>query len=199
MKHTRIRLALLAAVALIALPALLPATASAKNFKIGTGKVTVALDPFFIIFLTAAYPMYPVAPASMAFNTPGTRIVLPITGGTWHATLHPHGTFVLKGGFAFIHYTAALKSLSVPAWQAVVGTTTGWTALVNGSRSPILDEDLTTSTTTFPKSHGHRFVKITGDVLKYDNAFTLAFNTAFGTTLANGEPFGTATLQARLK
>jgi hypothetical protein len=200
-RQTRIRLGLLAVVALVALLALLPATASAKTFKIGTGKVVVTLDPFFNIFLSAGYPMYPVAPASMAFDAPGSRMALPVVGGRWHATLHPHGTFVLKGGFVFIHYTGVpmLKSLSIPAWQAVVGTTTGWTALVNGTRAPILDEDLTTSTTTFPKAHGHRSVKITGVVLTYDNAFTTAFNTAFGTTLSNNEPFGTATLVARLK
>ena len=201
MKQTRVRLALLAVIALIALPALLPATANAQNFKLGTGKVSVSLDPFFVIFLTAGYPMYPVAPAAMAFDAPGTRLALPVTGGIWHATLHPHGTFVLKGGFVFVHNTGSpmLESLSIPGWHAVVGTTAGWTGLVNGTRTPILDEDLSTSTTTFPKSHGQRFVKITGVVLEYDDAFTSAFNTAFGTSLANGEPFGTATLVARLK
>jgi hypothetical protein len=200
-KHTRIRLALLAVIALIAVPALLPATASAKNFKIGTGKVSVSLDPFFVIFLTAGYPMYPAAPAAMAFNAPGTRMALPVTGGIWHAGLHPHGTFVLKGGFVFVHYTGSpmLESLSIPGWHAVVGTTAGWTGLVNGTRTPILDEDLSTSTTTFPKSHGQTFVKITGVVLEYDDAFTSAFNTAFGLALIDGEPFGTATLLARLK
>ena len=54
MKHTRVRLALLAVIALIALPALLPATASAKNYKLGTGKVVVSLDPFVAVFIGAA-------------------------------------------------------------------------------------------------------------------------------------------------
>jgi len=200
-KHTRVRLALLAVIALIALPALLPATASAQSFKLGTGKVSVSLDPFYLIFLTGGYPMYPVAPAAMAFDAPGTRLALPVKGGIWNAGLHPHGTFVLKGGFEFIHYSGSptLVTLSIPGWHAVVGTTTGWTAVVNGARTPILDEDLTTATTTFPKSHGQTFVKITGVVLTYDNGFTNAFNTAFGTTLGDNEPFGTATLLARLK
>jgi hypothetical protein len=200
-KHTRVRLALLAVIALIALPALLPATANAKNYKLGTGKVVVSLDPFFDIFLNAGYPFYPVSPASMAFNAPGSRIALPVAGGTWSASLHPHGTFVLKGGFVFIHYVGSpmLESLSIPGWHAVVGTTAGWTALVNGTRTPILDEDLTTSTTTFPTSHGHKFVKITGVVLKYDDGFTNAWNTAFAAGLGPNEPFGTATLLARVK
>lgn len=201
MKQTRVRLALLAVIALIALPALLPATASAQSFKLGTGKVSVSLNPFYLIFLTGGYPMYPVAPAAMAFDAPGTRLALPVKGGIWNAGLHPHGTFVLKGGFEFIHYSGSptLVTLSIPGWHAVVGTTAGWTGLINGTRTPILDEFLNTSTTTFPKSHGQRFVKITGVALEYDDAFTSAFNTAFGTSLVNGEPFGTATLVARLK
>ena len=201
MKHTRLRLALLAAVALIALPALLPTTAGAQNMKLGTGKVVVVLDPFFDIFLNAGYPMYPVGPASMAFDAPGPHITLPTTGGTWSSTLHPHGTFVSKGGFAFIRFTGSptLTALSIPGWHAVVGTTAGWTGLVNGTRTPIFDEDLTMSHTTFPTSHGHKFVKITGVILKYDDGFTNAFLAAFGTTPGPNQPFGTATLVARLK
>jgi len=106
-KQTRVRLALLAVIALIALPALLPATASAQSFKLGTGKVSVSLNPFYLIFLTGGYPMYPVAPAAMAFDAPGTRLALPVKGGIWNAGLHPHGTFVLKGGFEFIHYSGS--------------------------------------------------------------------------------------------
>ncbi len=48
-------------------------------------------------------------------------------------------------------------------------------------------------------SHGHKYVKVTGVLLTYTAAFTTAFNTTFGTALSIGEPFGTATLVARLK
>ena len=201
MKQTRIRLAMLAVIALIAVPALLPATASAKNFKLGTGKVVVRLDSFFDLFISAGYPIYPVAPASMAFDAPGSRIALPITGGTWSAGLHPHGTFMLKGGIVYIHYNAVptLETLSVPAWRAGINTSAGWTGLINGTRTTIFDEDLTTSTTTFPTAHGHKFVKVTGVVLTYDAALTNAFNSAFSLGLSLNTPFGTATLLARVK
>ena len=75
-------LRLLCAALVLVLPALLPATASAQTFKLGTGKVSVSLDPFFILFLTAGYPMYPVAPASMTFNAPATRLALPVIMAT---------------------------------------------------------------------------------------------------------------------
>jgi hypothetical protein len=137
----------------------------------------------------------------MAFDAPGPRIALPVKGGTWSAGPHPHGTFVLKGGFVFVHYAGSptLETLSVPGWRAGINTSAGWTGLINGTRTTILGEDLTTSATTFPTSHGHRFVKITGVILTYDTGFTNAFLAAFGATLGPNTRLGTATLVARLK
>ena len=201
MKQTRIRLALLAVIALVALAALLPATAGAQTRKLGTGKVVVVLDPVFNLLLVSDYPFYPVAPASMTFDAPKPRMALPITGGTWSAGLHPHGTFKLKGGFVFVHVTGSptLVTLSVPGWRAGINTSAGWTGLINGTRTTIFDEDLTTSTTTFPTSHGHKFVKVTGVILTYGTGITNAFSAAFQATLGPNTLFGTATLVARLK
>jgi hypothetical protein len=200
-KQTRIRLALLAVIALIAVPALLPATASAKNYKLGTGKVVVSLDPFVAVFIGDAYPFYPLAPASIAFDAPGPRVTLPITGGVWKTTPNPRGTFFLKGGLFWVHYTAGptLVTFSVPAWRAGVNTSTGWTALVNGTRNTIFDENLMGSHASFLTIHGHKYVKVTTVILTYNTTFVTAFNAAFGTSLTSGEPFGTATLLARLK
>jgi hypothetical protein len=200
-KQTRIRLALLAVIALIALPALLPATASAANHTLGTGKVVVSLDPFVAEFVIAQYPFYPIAPASIAFNAPGPRVTLPITGGVWKTTPSPHGTFFLKGGLVWVHYATGptLQTFSVPGWRAGVNTTAGWTGILNGTRTAILDENLMGSHASFLTIHGHKYVKVTTVILTYNTAFATAFNTAFGTSLNVGEPFGTATLLARLK
>jgi hypothetical protein len=196
-KRTCVRLALLAVVALIAVPALLPATANANIHKLGAGKVVVTLDPFFFVFVSAGYPFYPLAPAQQLFDAPGARLVLPTSGGAWNTT-SSRGTFVSKGGIVFLHYTGTVSTLSVPAWHAGINTTAGWTALLNGTRTTILDHNVTGMHTTFPKIHGHTYVKVTGDVLAYNTAFVNAFNTAFGAGLA-AEPLGTATLLARLK
>jgi hypothetical protein len=200
-KHTRVRLALLAVIALIALPALLPATASAKNYKLGTGKVVVSLDPFVAVFIGAQYPFYPIAPASIAFNAPGPRVALPVTGGAWSTSPAPHGTFFLKGGLVWVHYATGptLQTFSVPGWRAGVNTTAGWTGILNGTRTAILDENLMGSHASFLTIHGHKYVKVTTVILTYNMAFATAFNTAFGTSLMSSEPFGTATLLARLK
>jgi hypothetical protein len=198
MKQTRIRLALLAAVALIALPALLPAPASAANRNLGTGTIVITLDPFFATFVGAAYPLYPYAPTVQRFNAPGPRLVMPVYGGTWN-TSTLQGTFRSKGGIVFIHFTGGvLRALTLPSWRAGVGTTAGWTALVNGTRETILTQNLTGMHITLPRIHHRTWVKVTGIALSYNANFLSAFNAAFATGLLT-EPLGTATLQAPLK
>jgi hypothetical protein len=198
MKPTRLRLALLAAVALIALPALLPSPAGAATRKLGSGTITITLDPFFAVFVGAGYPLYPFAPTVQKFNTPGPRLVMPVYGGTWN-TSTLRGTFNSKGGIVFIHYSAGvLRTLTLPAWRAGVGTTAGWTALVNGTRTTILTQTLTGMQITLPRIHHRTYVRVTGIALSYNANFLSAFNGAFAAGLMT-EPLGTATLQAPLK
>jgi hypothetical protein len=198
MKQPRLRLALLAAVALIALPALLPAPAGAASRSLGSGTIVVTLDPFFATFVGAGYPLYPFAPAVEPFNVPGPRVVMPVYGGTWN-TSTLQGTFRSKGGIVFIHYAAGtLRTLTLPAWRAGVGTTAGWTALVNGTRTTILTQSLTGMNITLPRIHGRTYVRVTGIALSYNANFLSAFNAAFAAGLTV-EPLGTATLQAPLK
>jgi hypothetical protein len=192
---------MLAVIALIAVPALLPATASAKSYKLGTGKVVVSLDPFVAVFINAAYPFFPVAPASIAFSAPGPRVALPVTGGAWSTTPAPHGTFLLKGGLVWVHYTGTTlaATFTLPAWHAGINTTAGWTAPVNGTRETIFDETLTAMHASIRTIHGHKYLQVTGVALAYNATYVSAFNSAFGTTVSLDTPFGTATLLARLK
>ncbi len=123
-----------------------------------------------------------------------------VAGGTWDKS-HSRGTFLLNGGLVFVHYTAGpvIHTLTLRSWRAGVNTTAGWTARVNGTRMVILDENLMGSHPSYPTIGGHKFVKVNTVILFYDNAFTTAFNTTFSEALTDGEPFGTATLLARLK
>ena len=122
MKRFRARVVLASVVALLALSALLPATAGAATHKLGTGKVVVTLDPFVAEFITAAYPFFPIAPAAIAVNAPGPRVALPVSGGAWSTTPAPHGTFLLKGGLVWVHYvTTTLTTFTVARRASLCG------------------------------------------------------------------------------
>jgi hypothetical protein len=157
MRWSRTHFVLIAVLATLALSALLPATAGAATHKLGTGTAVITLDPFVAEFINAAYPFFPVAPAAIAFNSPGPRVALPITGGAWNTKPHPHGTFLLKGGLFWVHYAGTtLETFTLPAWRAGINTTAGWTALVNGTREAIFDETLTGMHATVRTIHGHK-------------------------------------------
>ena len=200
MRRSRTHFVLIAVLATLALSALLPATAGAATHKLGTGTAVITLDPFVAEFINAAYPFFPVAPAAIAFNSPGPRVALPITGGAWNTKPYPHGTFLLKGGLFWVHYAGTtLETFTLPAWRAGINTTAGWTALVNGTREAIFDETLTGMHATVRTIHGHKYLQVTGVVLAYNATYVSAFDSAFGTTVPIDTPFGTATLLARLK
>ncbi len=195
------RLAVVVALAALALLFALPASASAASHPLGKGKASFTLDAFYALLVGASYPFYDVAPATLNFGvaqTPSLR--MPITGGSWDKA-HSSGTFVLKGGLDFIHYTTGpltLHQLTDTAWHAHVNMTTGWTASVNGTRIVALDENLAGAHTSFPTIGGHKYVKVSNIALTYDAAFSTAFNSVFGVTIGMSN-FGTATLLARLK
>ncbi|MGZ4199140.1 MAG: hypothetical protein ACXVP1_03030 [Thermoleophilia bacterium] len=193
-------LAVAVALAALALLLALPAGASAKS--LGKGQATVRLDPFFAALVGGGYPSYPVAPATAHFGIASTPALnLPVTGGNWDVA-HARGTFSVKGGVDYIHYTTGpltLHQLAITAWHAKVNQTTGWTASANGSRIAVFDENLTASHTSFPTIRGQKYVKVSGVALTYDPAFITAFFGVFGITLPTATPFGTATLLARLK
>ena len=195
------RPALVIVLAALALMLLVPAAASASPQALGAGKAVFTLDPFFATFVGTGFPVYPVAPAVLNFDGHTTpRLVMHVAGGTWDKA-HSRGTFLLKGGLVFVHYTAGpvIHTLTLGSWRAGVNTAAGWTARINGTRAVILDENLMGSHPSYPTIGGHKFVKVNTVILFYDSAFTTAFNTTFSATLADGEPFGTATLLARLK
>jgi len=189
-----------ALVALVVLLAL-PASASAAAKPLGKGSITVRLDPFFAL-LSGGYPMYPVAPATMHFGVPTTpALIVPVKGGSWDVA-HDRGTFLVRGGIDFIHYTTGpltLHQLTATAWHARVNQTTGWTAVANGSRMVVFDENFKASHTSYLTVGGRKFVKVSNVTLTYDNAFATVFSNVFGATLGTTTPFGTATLLARVK
>jgi len=199
MRRPRFILSLLICVAVLVPLFALPTTASARVRPLGRGKVVVTLDPFFAQFIAAGYPFFPFAPASMGFIGTAPHLVLPVTGGTWNkATLR--GTFDLKGGLVWVHYTSptAFIAFSLLAWHAGINTTAGWTGLVNGGRIAIFDENLMGSHPSYPLIRGHRYVRINTVILSYNTAFTNAYAAAFAATLPPGGPFGVATLGAGL-
>jgi len=193
-----------AAVALAALVLLLvlPASASAASTPLGKGKVVVRVDPFFVQLVLGGYPFYAVPPAATQFGIPTTpSLTLPITGGTWDRT-NTRGTFLVKGGVDYIHYTTGpltLHQLDVTAWHAKINPTAVWTAVANGTRIAAFDAGLTSARMSFPTIGGHKFVKVSNVALTYDAAFDTAFFNVFGVSLVTTTPFGTATLIARLK
>jgi len=202
MRRSRTRVVLIAALATLGLAALVPATATAATHKLGPGKAVIALDPFVATFISAGYPFYPLGPASIAFDAPGPRVALPVTGGVWSSTPMPHGTFFLKGGLVWVHYASGpvLQTFTAPAWRAGILTLAGWTALINGARTDIFGESVEAGHySAVVTIHGHKYLKVSNVSLDYSTDFTTPYNTAFGTTLSPGEPFGVATLLARLK
>ena len=197
------RVALVAGLAAFVLLLAVPASASAASQRLGKGQASFTLDPFFATLVEATYPFYPVAPATFKFSIATTpRTIMPVTGGTWNKGFS-RGQFVLKGGLDYIHYTngpLTLHQLAITAWHANVNTTTtGWTASTNGTRILILDEDLTNAHITFPKIGGHKYVRVSNVKLTYDPMFLTTFESVFGLVLTAPIPFGTGTVQARLK
>ena len=141
------------------------------------------------------------APALIAFDAPGPRVALPVTGGVWNTTPQPHGTFFLKGGLVWVDDATGpgLQTFTVPAWRAGINTLSGWTALVNGTRTDIFGEILNEPFSAVVTIHGHKYLKVSNVMLSYSTSFTSAWEAAFGTELSPAESFGTATLLARLK
>jgi len=201
-QHSRV--ALVVALAALTLFLAVPASASAAATRLGKGQASVTLDPFFgAFFVEDGFPFYPVAPAIFRFSIATTpKVIVPITGGTWNKGFS-RGQFLLKGGVDYIHYTngpLTLRQLAETGWHANVNTTTpGWTASSNGTRIIYLDEDLTNAHITFPKIGGHKYVRVSNVALTYDIAFITAFVNEFIMNPGVTVPFGTATLQARLK
>jgi hypothetical protein len=202
MKLSRTRVAVAAIAALLALPALLPATAGAATHKLGAGTATFRLDPTETgDFLTGAIPPYPINPARMSFTTSRATLKMPIFGGTWTTGAGAHGTFLLKGGLAYVQPgTGTFVVLNLTGWRAGVNNSTGFSIAANGTRSPVFfDENLMGSIPSVVTIHGHKYAKVT-DVLLFFNATSAgAINGAFSTGPAPGDPFGSVTFLARLK
>lgn len=200
-QHSRV--ALVVALAALTLFLAVPASASAAPSRLGKGQASFTLDPFFAFFVNNGFPPYPLAPATMKFSIATTpKLIMPVTGGTWNKGFS-RGQFLLRGGLDYIHYTAGpltLHQLAETGWHANVNTTTpGWTAASNGTRIIFLDEDLTNVHITYPTIHGHKYVRVSNIALTYDTAFITAFVNEFVLNPGVTVPFGTATLQARLK
>jgi hypothetical protein len=169
---------------------------------LGAGKATFTLDPFFAALVIAGYPTYPVKPATLDFGlSTSPKVTMPVVGGVWDKA-HSRGTFVLRGGVDYIHYTTGpltLHQLSLTRWHAGVNTPAGWTALANGSRITVVDENLMGSHPAYLTIGGHKFVRVNNVILTSDAMFDSAFLTTFGTPIGPMVPFGSATLLARLK
>ena len=200
LRRPRLVLSLLIVLAVMVPLLALPATASAARRPLGGGKVVVEIDPFFAQLISAGHPFFPIAPASMSFTGTIPRLVFPVSGGWWNRATS-RGTFLLRGGTAYVHYTSptAFAAFLLPGWQAGINTAAGWTALVHGSRARILDENLMGSHPSYLLIGGHLYVRVNTVILFYSAAFTAAFNAVYGPVLPPGEPFGVATLQAQLK
>jgi hypothetical protein len=202
MKRSRTRVALVAIVALLALPALLPTTAGATTHLLGAGTATFSLDPTETgDFMHAAIPPYPIYPARMSFTTSRATFRMPIFGGHWTPGTGAHGTFLLKGGLAYVAPgTGTFVVLNLKGWRAGVNNSTGFSISANGTRSShFFDENLMGSIPSVVTIHGHKFVKVTNVLLFFNATSVGAINGEFGSAPSPGDPFGSVTFLARLK
>jgi hypothetical protein len=202
MRPSRTRLALLAIVALFALPALLPATAAARTHQLGAGTATFSLDrTLTAAFLSASIPPYPIFPAGISWGTTHVTLRMPITGGTWTPGTGAHGTFLLGGGLAYVaNGTSTFLILNLKGWRAGVNTSAGISVSANGTRTPnFLDENLMGSIPSVVTIHGHKYAKVTGVLLFFNATSVGAINGEFGSAPSPGQPFGSVTFLARLK
>ncbi len=202
MKRSRSRVALAAIVALLALPALLPATAAAKTHHLGAGTATFSLDPTETgSFLHAGIPPYPIFPARISWGTTHVTLRMPVTGGTWTPGAGAHGTFLLGGGLAYVDPdTVAFTILNLKGWRAGVNTSAGISVSANGTRTPnFFDENLMGSIPSVVTIHGHKYAKVTNVLLFFNATSVGAMNGEFSTAPSPGDPFGSVTFLARLK
>jgi hypothetical protein len=201
LRHGRPAAATVLALAALCLFAFVPAAAGATTRHLGTGTATFSLDRAqTILFFGAAIPPYPVSPAAMTFTTSAVKFTMPISGGTWSPSAL-QGTFLLKGGLAYVHPAATTFTvLDLTGWRAGVNNNTGFSIAANGHRSSrFFDENLMGSIPSIVTSHGYKYVKITDVLLFFNATSTAAINGAFGTTPPPGATFGSVTFLARLK
>ena len=196
-----------AAVAVLALGALclfllVPASAGATTHLLGAGTATFTLDPTETgDFIGAHIPPYPIYPARISFTTSRVTFKMPIYGGTWTPGAGPHGTFLLRGGLAYVGPgTGTFVLLNLKYWRAGVNNSAGISISANGTRSSnFFDENLMGSIPSVVTIHGHKYAKVTNVMLFFNATSTGAISAAFGWSPMNGDPFGAVTFLARLK
>ncbi len=190
MKRSSTRVFLVAALAVLALSALLPATAGAATHKLGAGTATFRLDPTLTgDFLDAGIPPYPIFPARhVVGHDPRARSRMPVTGGTWTPGAGAHGTFLLGGGLAYVaNGTSTFLILNLKGWHAGVNTSAGISISANGTRTPtFFDENLMGSIPSVVTIHGHKYAKVTDVLLSFNATSVGAINGEFGTRAVPG-------------
>ena len=200
MRRLQVRLALLAVAALLVLAAVAPATAAARTHRLGAGTATLSLDPTETgLFLQAGIPPYPIFPARISWGTSSAVVRMPITGGTWTTGAGAHGTFLLRGGLAYVAQgTTNFLILNLKAWHVGVNTSNGISVSANGTRTPnFFDDKLPVS--SIVTIHGQKFAKVTDLPLFFNATSVSAINGEFGSAPNPGETFGLITVLARLK
>ena len=86
---------------------------------------------------------------------------------------------------------------TMTGWRAGVGTASGFSIVANGTRTPVFFDQLR-GTAAIVTIRGHRFVKITGLELFFNETSAAAIKDDFGSGPNPRDPFGIATLLARL-
>ncbi len=181
---------------------LAPAAAGAAVHTLGAGTATFTLDPTETgDFIGSSLPPYPIPPARMSFTTSDATFTMPIRGGTWTPGAGAHGTFLLRGGLAYVSPgTSTFLLLDLKGWRAGVNTGTGFSISVNGTRSAnFFDENLMGSIPSVVTIHGRKYVKVTNVLLFFNATSVGAIDGVFGLAPAPGDPFGSVTFLARLK
>ncbi len=156
-------------------------TAKPKTIGLTGGATTVTLDPAAANALTSlGIAAAPIGSDSLAF---------PITGGELDAKTFA-GTITHSGG---ISLTKGSTTVQLTDFEIGVDATPELTALVGGTRVPILSVDL--SALKADTSGGT--ITLTGAALKLTAAAAGALNQAFGTTaFTEGLLLGTAAVRA---
>jgi hypothetical protein len=181
---------------------LVPAAASAAAHGLGAGTATFSLDPTETgDFIGSSIAPYPIPPASMSFTTSRATFKMPIRGGTWTPGAGAHGTFLLRGGLAYVTSgVGTFVLLDLKGWRAGVNNSTGFSISANDTRSPnFFDENLMGSIPSVVTIHGHKYAKVTNVLLFFNATSVGAINGVFGIAPAPGDPFGAVTFLARLK
>lgn len=199
------------AVALMSLVLLLlvPTTAGAAVRTLGAGSAVFHLDPAVTagLFGIGIAP-YPDSPANLSFGGSSVRLSMPVRGGTWDTTAG-RGTFVLGGGLTYVRGESVIINPGIPSgiftrfvmtgWRAGVGTSTGFSIVANGTRTPTFFDQSLIGTISIVSLHGHKFVKVANLQLFFNSASTTAMKDALGNSPTVRDLFGSAKFLVRLK